>query len=930
MMPGNKASRIAGRFPPSRLKSNPKLEAQTVFLRDTGQSSGIFTRVLFYGYHRLMSLLLKKEELPNLARSLLLLFLLGALCILFLAFRPLDYYQLSYAPSYERPSALYGLDHKGEAVLLTEFYRQARRPISLSSLNEEQKPSLALSVGTTDKQTHKIDSDPSTKRRRRRVSKKEQGYPRIEEPLKGKENTDEMQSSKQKSKDGKTEVLLDMDAKIVRAFLAAEDVRFLYHPGVDLFGIVRAFGVNLLAGKIKEGASTITQQVARLRFLSQERSVLRKLREAFLALLLEIKYTKREIMEDYLNMVPLGHGTNGIEAAARFYFDKSCTQLNWGEAALLASLTTRPRQFSPIANPMQSMYKVKVTLQKLVENGQLTILQAEAAFRALQENFYATLNRSPNDSAFGQRLNLHPYVTAFVRNQLPRELRSNDILSTAGLAIYTSINHKHQSAAEKHMPPYLKKITAQRRRPPFRNHHIFDSDFAEFYKLNALLLELPQFKLKISRARRDLNLNFHTDLAAELNVLSLLAGEANVSRSIDHHLLYGKDFVRQYAVEGALLSIEPYTGKITAVVGGSAFSPNNQQLRFHKIRRQAGSAFKPIVIASALEASLNPQAKQGITAATIFDDTPLHFINRDLSEYSPANYSDSYDGNIRLRKALTLSKNSVSIQVYRRLGSEVINPIAERLLQLDRESPARSLPREATVALGSYGLSPLRMASAYGVFASGGYEISPYVIETISDRTGKLLYDHRKMQKDKKPRRLLSASTAELMVSMLKDVVNKGTGQAAALSGRQVAGKTGTTNLSTDAWFVGFTPALVTAIYIGYDSPSSLGINSTGGSLAAPVWGKYMYEALKGTLPKNYNFKGSQLKKVEICESTGALPGPDCPERITELFLPGTEPRHVKPAFESYSENSQFSEGSENREQEDREADVLNDEDFQF
>ena len=900
----NKASKIQSglRPSPNPLETKTKASSENSFrqqrlLKDSfgetdffsgNRSSGLFSRIVFYGYHQVMGGFLKKEDLPNLVRSIVLLFLLIGLCIFFLAFRPLDYYKLGYVPSYDRPSELYGVDSKGEAILITEFYRQARHPISLSS---EPKTNPEKIVQDSPESEEKEES--------------------------GDENLN--------TQAGSGELSIPMNSKIVRVFLAAEDTRFFYHPGVDFLGIARAFWVNLLAGKIKEGASTITQQVARLRFLSQERSVFRKLREAFLAFLMEIKYSKEEILEDYLNMVPLGHGANGVEAAARFYFSKSCKQLNWGEAALLASLTTRPRQFSPIVNPMQSMRKVKVTLQRLVEGGELSLSEAEISFRDLKENFYAKLNRSPNDSAFGQRLNLHPYATAFVRNQLPKEFRSDDILSTRGLRIYASINHKHQSAAEKHMPPYLKNITAQRRRPPFRNHHIFDSDFAELYKLNSLLLKLPQFKLKISRSRRDLSLNFHNDLAGELGVLSLLSGEANVARSVDHYLLYGEDFVRRQAVEGALFSMEPYTGKITAVIGGSSFSPNNQQLRFHKIRRQPGSAFKPIVIAAALEASLYPQVKKRVTAATIFDDTPLHFINRDLSEYSPENYSGSYEGSIRLRKALTFSKNSVSIQVYRRIGSELLNPIAERLLQLDRKDPPRLLPREATVALGSYGLSPLQMATAYAVFASGGQELFPYVIHKILDREGKLVYDYRERQEKEKPRRLLSKSTATLMVSLLKDVVTKGTGTAAALSGRQVAGKTGTTNLSADAWFVGFTPALVTAVYIGYDRPASLGGNSTGGSLAAPVWGKYMHDALKGKPAKGYNFEGAQLREVEICESTGALPGDDCLERITELFLPGTEPKQIKPAFEPYYEASS---PSENAPDSPEEEDVLSDEDF--
>ena len=595
----NKASKITSKssLAQAQIKPRPSFvnppnfqrpkapEVQTDFFKGLG-SSGLFTRIIFYAYHRLLGLLLKKEELPNLGRSLGLLFLLGGLCIFFLAFRPLDYYKLSYTPSYERPSKLYGVNDEGEAVLITEFYRQARHPIRLNA--EEEASEMKQAQKTPEAGEGKEQSELAEGK----------------DTFKGSKSTDSQQSPEQKLNDKKTEISITMNAKIVRAFIAAEDTRFFYHPGVDLLGIVRAFGVNLLAGKIKEGASTITQQVARLRFLSQERSILRKLREAFLALLLEVKYSKQEIMEDYLNMVPLGHGTNGIEAAARFYFNKNCDQLNWGEAALLASLTTRPRQFSPIVNPRQSMHKVKVSLQKLMENGQLSISETEAAFRALKENFYATLNRSPNDSAFGQRLNLHPYVTAFVRNQLPGEFRSDDVLSTAGLRIYTSINHRHQSAAEKYMPPYLKTLTSQRRRRPFRSYHIFDSDFAELYKLNSLFLELPRFKLKMSRSQRDLSLDFHNDMAEELGMLSLLAGESNISRSVDHYLLYGEDFVRQQAVEGALVSIEPYTGEITAVIGGSGFNPNNQQLRFHKIRRQPGSAFKPIVIASALEASL--------------------------------------------------------------------------------------------------------------------------------------------------------------------------------------------------------------------------------------------------------------------------------------------------------------------------------------
>ncbi len=727
-----------------------------------------------------------------------------------------------------------------------------------------------------------------------------------------------------------------LSSKVVRAFIAAEDTRFFYHPGVDFLGIARAFVVNILAGKVKEGASTITQQVARLRFLSQERSILRKLREAFFAFFLELQYTKREILQDYLNMVPLGHGTSGIEAASRFYFFKSYDELTWGEAALLASLTTRPREFSPIRNPKQSLHKVKVTLQKLVENGDLTIVQAENEFAALKRDFYVVLNRSPNDSAFHKRVNLYPYVTAFVRSQLPTPFRSEDILSTGGLRIYTTIQDEHQRAARENMLPYLKKVTSMRYKASFSGYHTFDRDFYDLYRLNSFLLPLPEFALKISRAQRDLMLAFDNEFIDGLGLLSRLggAGNGNLSAGLDHYLFNSASLRSQEIVEGALVSLRSYSGEITAVIGGSGFSPRNQQLRFNGIRRQPGSAFKPIIIGSALEYSLQAENKDKIiTAATIFDDSPVHFVNRDLSEYSPENYSGSYEGYIRLRKALTLSKNSVSIQVYRSVGADNINSIAEPLLQLDRQKPRRFLPREATVALGSYGLSPLQMAASYAVFASQGREVFPHVIKRITDANGKILYDYEEQTKAKEVRQIISPSTAALMVSLLKDVVEVGTGQAARLNGRMVAGKTGTTNRSTNTWFVGFTPALVTCVYVGYDEPKSLGASSTGGNVAAPIWGKYMYQALKKTRPKSYDFNLSKLVSVEICEKTGVLPEDDCEKRIQELFLPGTEPQESSPTVQTNSSTGRRSEsyGSEaSHENSEEEEEVFVDTDLHF
>ena len=325
------------------------------------------TRCVFSGFHYVLRWIFVRTDGRLLIRSFCTCAFLGAACIVLIGITPADCVRVFSARDYERPSEIYAVGMDGKPLLITEFYRQARRIISL-----EKKETVPQKEET-----------------------------QIDDPL---------------------------DARVIRTLLSTEDSRFFSHFGIDLAGIFRAIWINLRSGKVREGASTITQQVARLRFLNRERHIVRKIKEAFLAVLLEIRYAKRKIIEDYLNMLPLGHGTNGIETASRFYFGKHYQELSWGESAILASLTTRPSYFSPIRHPIRSVEKVRVTLQRLVENGQLSAIEAVQEWESLRTEFYATLNRSPNDSAFQQRLNMHPYVTAYVRNQLPSEFRNNRIL----------------------------------------------------------------------------------------------------------------------------------------------------------------------------------------------------------------------------------------------------------------------------------------------------------------------------------------------------------------------------------------------------------------------------------------------------------------------------------------------------------------------
>ncbi|MCR9143124.1 MAG: PBP1A family penicillin-binding protein [bacterium] len=822
----------------SRSKAAPRpTESSTAVYREsifTAQGrTGLLARTLFYGYNlRLNRLWGEADGRALLKASAALVILLGVIGLL-LAGAPTDFYRVYTDSGYRQPSIIYGTGPDGRPMPIAELYGNvARRVIELEGEGER-----------------------------------------------------------------------GMQSKVVRCFIATEDNKFLTHPGIDFAGILRAALVNVLAGGVKEGASTITQQVARLRFLNNERSLVRKLREAFLSVLIEMRYSKREIMEIYLNMVPLGHGTNGIEAAAQFYFNKSFLDLEWGEAAVLSSLTTRPNQLSPFKDPESSRRKVRITFQKLIENGDLTVAQAETEFQNLEKNYYALLDRSPNDSAFHQRLNLHPYATAYVMSQLPRKFKRN--IYSGGYRIYTTIDHRHQSAAEETMVPYLLAQTERRRRAPFKHFDAFDREFGELRNLSNLLLEQPEFRVKISREERKLMRAFVTDFAQELNLLNYLGGGKSVNQALDYHATEGFQIVEEsQPVEGALISMRPYTGAVTAVIGGGGFKSSNQQLRFLTAARQPGSSFKPLVYAAGIEHSgRNPDLSKNkrLTASTLIDDSPVTFVSNDLSEYSPQNYSGQYEGLIRLRRALTLSKNAVAVRVYERMGPGAINPIVEKFLQMDSGKSPRKLPAEAAVALGSFAVTPFEMARAYAVFASDGRTVEPHVLSHITDANGEILYDAREKYQPGAGEQVISPATAEIMTSILRDVVEKGTGRAARIGGWPTAGKTGTTNRNTNAWFVGFSPRIVTAVYLGFDRPMSLGRGATGGGLAAPVWGRYMQRAHRGEpeqlpgtdTPDRFNFAGSKLVRVEICEDTGMLPGENCPQRMVEMFLPGTAPREV-------------------------------------
>ncbi|MCB1179862.1 MAG: transglycosylase domain-containing protein, partial [Leptospiraceae bacterium] len=362
---------------------------------------------------------------------------------------------------------------------------------------------------------------------------------------------------------------IDKKNKLVQCFVASEDSNFFNHFGLDLRGIARAFVVNLIAGRVKEGASTITQQAARLKFLNTDRSFIRKAREAWLAILLEFNYSKEDILEMYLNEIPLGHGTLGVGAAARFFFRKSVNELSWGEAAMLSSLTTRPREFSPIVNPNLSSSKVRINFMKLIENGKMDVSTAEKEYRDFSE-FYSQLNRSPNDSAYSDRLNRFPYFTEQVRRTLLKSFKPNQIYN-GGLKVYSTLNIQHQSAAEEVLKESLINQTKISNQRSFKNIEAFDEKYGAVYELLAGLHDMPDFKFKIDRNERKFLTAFQEDYQEIASLLNYTTGTSAVGDIFEQTYLTQNKQDHLLPVEGSLISIRPITGEITAIVGGSEF-----------------------------------------------------------------------------------------------------------------------------------------------------------------------------------------------------------------------------------------------------------------------------------------------------------------------------------------------------------------------
>lgn len=671
----------------------------------------------------------------------------------------------------------------------------------------------------------------------------------------------------------KVVALEDLPDHVVRAFLAAEDSKFFSHEGLDWKGIVRAAAANLREGRIVQGGSTITQQVAKSLLLSPERSYRRKIREAVLALRIERNLSKPEILHLYLNQIYLGHGAYGVESAAEVYFGVSARELSLAQASLLAGLPQAPSRYNPHQGPERALERRQYVLTRLAEEGWITTIEAAAA---AAEPLELSRTRNPYGT-------VSPHFSEHVRRVLEARY-GTAALHRGGLRVITSMDSRLQAAAQEALRRGLEEMDrAQGYRGPLdRLEPPASGQFAQG--------EVPAPQARTRALVRRVDASGATVLVGGLE-LPLPAGRMSwavprgrtppdvlrpgdvILCDLEHDpegVLVAR-LTQEPQIDGALVSLDPRTGEILACVGGYDFS-RSQFNRAVQAQRQPGSAIKPLIYAAAVE--------KGYSPSTLIYDSPVVYDSPDLDDkWKPRNYSEQFYGATTLREALVHSRNVVTVKVLRDIGV----PYAVSFLQrLGIRSP---ISPDLSLALGASTVSPLELASVYGLFATGGVLREPTFVLRVDDRDGSAL-EAFSLQKQAP---VLRPETAYVLTHMMQAVIQEGTGRQASGLGRPAAGKTGTTNDNRDAWFLGYTPDLVTAVWIGYDDSRSLGRGETGGRAAAPVWLDFMRAAVKGRPAADFGVpEGVEFARVDA--ETGYLAGSFTAKGFTAAFVRGSVP----------------------------------------
>ena len=685
--------------------------------------------------------------------------------------------------------------------------------------------------------------------------------------------------------------LREVPRHLIDAVIAVEDTRFYEHPGLDVWGILRAAWTNFKRGGKVEGASTITQQLARSLFLTPERTFQRKIRELFLALKMEFILTKEQILEMYLNQIYFGHGAYGVGTASLTYFDKALSELELPESAFLAGLLKAPNTYSPYKNYDLAKKRQEHVLGRMVQAGFLT----EPLAREASETPLAFTRQALERVA--------PYFLEDVRQHLVNEY-GEAMAYKGGLQISTTLNIQIQRLAEEAIRKGLRELDKRQGwRGPIRHEEPPETLPEEPPATFPASGEIMEGRV-VTVSEEEVTVVAH-DLVGTITLADMLWAERRLSEGASvteaevtpivsaRQLVEPGDVIevslkstrndtirfrldQTPLVEGALIAIDPRTGAVRAMVGGYNFE-RSQFNRALLAFRQPGSAFKPIIYATAID--------QGLTPATLLLDAPVVYEEEEPGKtWKPENYEKRFFGPITLREALRHSRNAATVRLLEQIG-------IPRVINFSRSLGIRSpLSPDLSLALGSSGVTLQELTATYGVFANQGLALAPYTISLVKDQHDHIL-EHHVFE----PRQVISKQTAYLITHMMMDVIQSGTGKRARSIGRPLAGKTGTTNSYRDAWFVGYAPNLAAGVWVGFDSVETLGKVESGAHAALPIWTDFMAKALN-LLPVRTFSVPDGIQFVEIDQKTGTLVDEPSKGTTTEAFAAGTIPqRPVRP-----------------------------------
>lgn len=708
--------------------------------------------------------------------------------------------------------------------------------------------------------------------------------------------------------DEKREIIAyqDLPQQMIDALITREDRVFFSHNGYNLKAIMRGI-VGILTGRSLGGGSTLTQQIAGTLYCDRtEKSVVRKLKELWWAIQMERRYSKNEILELYLNKIYFGGGTYGVNAASKYYFGHSATEITPAEAAILVIQLSNPAFYNPFDHPNRAMDRQQTVLDAMVDAGFITKEQAEQSFEDYWLGFDYTRTST---SAYLMRDDKAPWFSEYVRRELGEMIYGSDDIYTSGFTVNTTLNLAHQQIAQEVMEKWIETANIRYQNEHSSKANLALSTYVPMTEFLALLFNVPTLKVSEQRAEYVAHSTYISSINPVLDVIALMTGGDRLKMNIvNRGSALAKQENEKNTIEGTMISLDHENGYIDALIGGSKFDSDNQFIRATQAKVQPGSTFKPLYYSAAIDSGK-------FTATTQISDTPVVFHTADGKPYIPLNFRGEWKGNVSLWYALTQSLNVPSVKVLDGIGFEAAIDRAIALLGIpEDEIDSRAFVPGYPLGLGVCSVRPIEMARAYAIFANGGKDITPMAIRTVEDKNGNVILNPeleiRRAQAAKGNNiQVISEQNAFVMTKLLEQTVNHGgtlTAQEWHFHYRDekgnryvmpAGGKTGTTQNWADAWTCGITPYYSAAFWFGFDKPGqSLGTRITGATLAGFAWGEYFDRVHRDLPRKNWKRPMNGVVDLAVCAESGMLPTEACRGNLTtQWYLTGTQPTEICP-----------------------------------